>query len=291
MENIERNQIICRLCGKSIQPLGIESKIILSHSQEGEQYPACGSELYPKDFEKDQHLFCRIRCAKYYTIGLGSRWLAPDKFVITDNNRNAHSIIESMKGMSYEQLKSRGIYLYGQPGTGKTHLLASLCSHLVDRGERLTNIKWINTSSMLTAMRSSFGKKYEYGEGTDQEKILVSLNRRYLFVDDLGTENTSDWAREILYGIINYRYEERLPIFISSNLSPKDLAERLGDKFASRVVEMCEPVRIVGEDWRLKKTDMQSENNEINKTKTPVFSYQMAYWDKYEEYQKIIKAL
>jgi DNA replication protein DnaC len=43
------------------------------------------------------------------------------------------------------------------------------------------------------------------------------------------------------------------PTFISSNLSLKQLGERVGDRIVSRIVEMCEIIKIEGDDRRLKK--------------------------------------
>ncbi|MFA6446316.1 MAG: ATP-binding protein [Candidatus Paceibacterota bacterium] len=279
MENINQDQPICGFCGKTMQPLSsrLESRIISSHNEKKGPFENFDGLSF-EDFDGDQHLQCRIRCAKYFVVGLRGRWLAPEKFIVTSTNKTPYDLINSLKEMTTEQLKYRGLYLYGQPGTGKTHLLSIFCSRLIDRGVSLTNIRWINTSSMLTEMRASIGKKYEEGETTEQEKILDDLRKRYLFIDDLGTESSSEWAKEILYNTINYRYEEQLPTFISSNLSLKELAERLGDKFASRVIEMCKLVKISGEDWRLKKSDAENINSEAQKIEVPLFSYQMASW-------------
>lgn len=291
MENTNQIEIICSLCGKPISELGIEWKITLSHGTERSQIPDYDSILYLKDFKKDPHLKCRVRCAKYSSAGLKSRWLSSDKFVVTNNNKVAFDCIENIKRMSLEEMRRHGIYLYGQPGTGKTHLLADLCCNLIDRGAYYSNVTWANTSSILTTIRSSFGKKYGYEEDTEQEKILERLKRRYLFLDDLGTESATDWSKEILYEVINFRYEERLPTFISSNLSPKELANKLGDKFASRVIEMCRSVKTDGVDWRLQSADLRNQGTETKKIEVPVFSYHMANWDREAEYKQIIETV
>ncbi|MDQ3413052.1 MAG: ATP-binding protein, partial [Chloroflexota bacterium] len=48
-----------------------------------------------------------------------------------------------------------------------------------------------------------------------------------LILDDLGTENTTPWAREKLYQLINHRYNERLPTIITSNQEHKLIDERI----------------------------------------------------------------
>jgi primosomal protein DnaI len=43
-------------------------------------------------------------------------------------------------------------------------------------------------------------------------------------LDDLGSENMTPWLRdEILGPVINYRMMAKKPLYISSNLNPKDL--------------------------------------------------------------------
>lgn len=260
MQNIKSNLPICFVCDKQIQPLDFE----------------LGSNTYITDLRNDTHLKCRIRLAKYHAAGLRIKWLLPDPFIVTKDNQAAFDTIEKIKQMSYQQMRLNGIYLYGNPGTGKSHLLTDLFKHIIDSGVYLSNITWRNTSTSLTQIKNSFGKKYEYEEETGQEKILNKLKVRYLFLDDLGTEAASDWAKEILYEVINHRYEEQLPTFITGNLTPQELSDRIGDKFMSRIIEMCKTVKVQGEDWRLRKAD----NKEITFSRVlPSFSDDMAYWD------------
>lgn len=263
------NSQVCIICRNEIKPLGIEGSIISDHKDRDSQY----SYIDIGNFKTDTHLKCRITCATYYVIGLSSRWYAFAPYSVTQQNESAYKLIERIKELTFPELRSNGVYLYGQPGLGKTHLLSDLCKHLIERGVRANNIYWANTSSILTRLKSSFGKKYEYGEETVQEITLNQLKRKYLFLDDMGTEATSEWAKEILYTAINYRYEEQLPLFISSNLSPQELAEKMGDKFVSRIIEMCKPVKLTGQDMRLQKAETYEDRLII-----PEFSYRMAYW-------------
>ncbi len=74
---------------------------------------------------------------------------------------------------------------------------------------------------------------------------------RLLILDDLGAEKPTEWVRERMYEIVNQRYEWMRPIIVTSNLSPAQLAKQVGQRVASRLMEMCEVVELDGRDRRL----------------------------------------
>jgi DNA replication protein DnaC len=291
MENTNFNKTVCSVCAKPTEALEASLVRDIKNSNNQDRDSSYTYFLNIEDFRHDKHLACRVRLAKYSSVGIKSRWLLTEKFIVTNNNLNAYNYVEKVKKKAYEELRHSGVYFYGQPGTGKTHLLTNLCCGLIDNGYNYRKIIWANTSSLLTNIRSSFGKKYGYNEETEQEIVLKKLQTTILFLDDIGTESATDWAKEILYDVVNYRYEERLPTFISSNLSPQELANRLGDKFASRVIEMCNPIRVEGNDWRLKNADNREQKNNGEKIEIPIFSYDMASWENDSRYEKITKTV
>jgi len=72
-----------------------------------------------------------------------------------------------------------------------------------------------------------------------------------LFIDDFGTEKGSEWVLETLYSIIDKKYEDVIPMIITSNLDLNALGVKMGDRIASRIAEMCDVVEMTGLDRRL----------------------------------------
>ena len=74
-----------------------------------------------------------------------------------------------------------------------------------------------------------------------------------LILDDLGIERSTEYALEQVYAVIDERYKSGLPVIITTNLkiaeirNPQDVAYA---RIYSRILEMCTPVRISGEDRR-----------------------------------------
>ena len=72
-----------------------------------------------------------------------------------------------------------------------------------------------------------------------------------LHIDDLGAENQTEWVLEQLYSIVNARYEAERAIVATTNLMPDELADRLGARTVSRLVEICgELLPLFGSDMR-----------------------------------------
>ena len=79
-----------------------------------------------------------------------------------------------------------------------------------------------------------------------------------LIIDDLGKERPSEWTLEKLFTIINNRYENNLPVVITTNYNRDRLRERLAnrtnyeiaDAIISRLYEMCKGINIKGTDKR-----------------------------------------
>jgi DNA replication protein DnaC len=148
----------------------------------------------------------------------------------------------------------RGMYIHGPVGTGKTHIAYALKKHWDEKGGK--SIFW-NTTELLRSIKNDFDKKL-YDRDREEERIMGS--RGLLFLDDIGSEKITDFVAETFYLIINHRYQENLPIIFTSNLPIADLADRVGDRTASRIVEMCDVIELVGEDRRMESVQKVQVN-------------------------------
>lgn len=148
----------------------------------------------------------------------------------------------------FEKIKEtrRGIYMHGAIGCGKTHAAWALAQQWEENGGRHP-LFW-NVSELIRSIKKDFDK-HPYDREKEEEYIME--HRGLLFLDDLGAERATDFVADTLYLIVNRRYEERLPVIVTSNMDIGELSDRVGDRIASRIAGMCDVVEMKGEDRRL----------------------------------------
>jgi DNA replication protein DnaC len=138
----------------------------------------------------------------------------------------------------------KGLYIHGAVGTGKTHIVYALSESSWAKGRT----KVYNSTDILRRIRADFSRK-----GSEKEyfeEMLIEMSG-LLIIDDVGSEKISDWVLETFYHIINKRYNDMKLTIFTSNFQIADLAQRIGDRTSSRIVEMCNVVELVGKDRRL----------------------------------------
>ena len=141
--------------------------------------------------------------------------------------------------------EKKGIFLYGEAGTGKTYIMYSILKEFYKEGHEstmFTDMPWLS-------MRI---KNYIRDNEDPQENVKIYTTPEYLFLDDFGVEKMTDFLFETLYLIIDTRYNYLKPTFISSNYSLKEIAENINDRIASRISEMCVVIKVEGKDKRVK---------------------------------------
>lgn len=142
----------------------------------------------------------------------------------------------------------RGAYIHGDVGTGKTHVAYAIAEH-VEQEMKAPTLFW-NTTELFAAMKNDFDRRRQYAEAeTVIDKLLQFTG--LLFLDDIGAEKPSDWVAEQLYLLVNRRYEHGRVTFFTSNLGIAQLSERIGDRTASRIAEMCDIYQLTGADRRI----------------------------------------
>ena len=154
---------------------------------------------------------------------------------------------------SYLKNKSgKGLYLSGSFGSGKTYLIAALFNELAKKD---INSALVYYPELLRSLKSSFGSDYE-------EKFDFIKTVPLLLLDDIGAENTTAWSRdEVLGTILQYRMEEELPTFFTSNLSLKELENALSvtsngsekikaKRIIERIKQLTVPLELVSKNRR-----------------------------------------
>lgn len=134
-------------------------------------------------------------------------------------------------------------------GCGKTHLAIALADAAVDLGHSL---KIIEEAAFIESIKATYADR----PATTEAELLATVNDAWLLIiDDVGTYPVkgADWYQALLYGIINARYVSGLPLVITTNLTPADLALRLGPRTLSRLGEMALALQLDGPDRRLIK--------------------------------------
>jgi DNA replication protein DnaC len=140
--------------------------------------------------------------------------------------------------------QGRGLWLYGDVGTGKTTLAMLVSKSALEAGR---SVAIYSLPRLLAEIRDTYeeGSRHSY---TDLLDRLTEVD--LLHVDDVGTEKTSPWVLEQLYAIVNSRYEEQKTIVLTTNLDRDELAEQINPRTVSRLEEMCEELPLFGSDHR-----------------------------------------
>lgn len=148
--------------------------------------------------------------------------------------------------------KGKGLYLSGSFGSGKTYLVAALFNELAKKNISSALVYY---PELLRSLKSSFGSDYE-------EKFDFIKTVPLLLLDDIGAENTTSWSRdEVLGPILQYRMEEELPTFFTSNLTLNELESALSitnsgtekvkaKRIIERIKQLTVPLELISKNRR-----------------------------------------
>ena len=152
-----------------------------------------------------------------------------------------------------EMLKSgAGLLLWGGVGTGKTFLAACVANALLDRS---IPVLMPVTGELLNKLMGIYP--------SERNAFLESLNAYSLLIlDDLGMEHSSEFAMSQMFSIVDSRYRTGKPLIVTTNLTlqelkhPPDLAHA---RIYDRLLEMCTPIKINGQNIRQLRAHEQME--------------------------------
>ena len=153
-----------------------------------------------------------------------------------------------------ENKPQKGLYVFGTFGVGKSYLMAYLANRL--------SAKYGKSTTLLHFPTFCVDIKNAINTGTVKEQIDQIKQSEILVLDDIGAEQQSSWIRDdVLQVILQYRMQENLLTFFTSNLDFKGLEEhfsisRSGDETwqAKRVMEriryLAREIHLQGENRR-----------------------------------------
>ena len=150
--------------------------------------------------------------------------------------KNEHSAQIAIKAIT----ENNGLFIYGDCGTGKT-MLSSVIAN--ERAELFKPSLFIGAVDIFQELNP-----YSSDSKTAANRKMLVKNSPCLIIDDLGAEKPSDWTKQTLFEIIDYRYRENLQTIITSNFNIDELKTRLSEYEGSRIIRriksICKLIRL-----------------------------------------------
>ncbi|KRL68331.1 primosomal protein DnaI [Companilactobacillus versmoldensis] len=148
-----------------------------------------------------------------------------------------------------------GLYLAGDFGVGKTYLLGAIANELYRQ-----NIK----STLVHFPSFQVDIKNSIQDNKVMDQVNAIKDAQILMIDDIGADSISGWIRDEVLGVIlQYRMQESLPTFFSSNFSMNELEKHLADN--KNVTEPVKAARIMERIKFLSREVIVSGPNRRNK--------------------------
>ena len=149
---------------------------------------------------------------------------------------------------------SENLLFWGEPGLGKTFLSTCIAKELIKNGYSVIYETTYRIFSML--------EDYKFRRTNDIEDLKSKTEKLYeadlLILDDLGSEFSTSYTNASLFDIINTRMIQSKKTIINTNLSMADLASKYTDRVISRIMGNYRIVEFIGDDIRLKKSELNN---------------------------------
>ena len=140
--------------------------------------------------------------------------------------QNLKEAVSTAKG--FAENPQDWLVFMGEHGCGKTHLAAAIANGCVDGGRAVV---FKEVPELLDHLRAT----YRPGSTATYDQLFQLVKTAdVLILDDLGTESATEWAREKLYQILNYRYAAKLPTVITM----RNTIEQTEPRLASRMLDV-----------------------------------------------------
>lgn len=195
-------------------------------------------KLTNNNFSKEEFKIKQLNTVKNFYKHLEKRNVPP-KFwdLFTYRTRKFKDVLD----------KNKGVFVWGDVGRGKSVFIISLFKWLYLRGIRG---KFIVCPEFVMELQDLYNSNRKQ-KMTSFEYLQDIASSKILFIDDLGVEKSTDYVKQSLYYLLNYREQNLLRTFITSNFSLDYLAKEIDPRLASRISGMCNIVQFTGDDLRL----------------------------------------
>lgn len=239
---------ICKYCGKEY----VENKDIPDNFpafiREAMRYrPSCDCEEKQEKIKREQEererqrecLMNKVR--RYKDISVVDKKFLESRFENSDMG-DKHMVMAKKYAENFIKYGTAqgGILLYGGVGIGKTYATACICNELMENGKTTLVM---NLGLYLVKIRREWAE-------AENDVLNYVKTCDLLVIDDLGSENVSEFTKEKIFNLIDTRYRANRPMLITTNLTPVEIEKTLGRRIADRIAGTCLEYEVKGESKR-----------------------------------------
>lgn len=142
--------------------------------------------------------------------------------------KRVYDAVYKMARDIYDGNETPNIILTGKVGTGKTMLANCAINSLF----KSKNVRIMKLQDMLRKIKGSYSKSATY---TEEQAIERYSGFDLLIIDEVGVSRDTDLDKNLIFDVLDGRYQNVLPTMIISNLNIDGIKEILGDRVVDRL--------------------------------------------------------
>lgn len=162
--------------------------------------------------------------------------------------------IEKIASIAWKYIENfsnsnENLLFYGSAGTGKTFLSNCISRELIDRGFLVI---YRTSESLIQDLRD-----IRFNNNEELKDILMNCD--LLVIDDLGSEQITDFSKTELFNLLNKKLLKQNKMLVSTNYDLEEILKCYSERISSRLLGEFTLYKFFGEDIRIKQ-NIQNKN-------------------------------